>query len=276
MLVRPDTASHWYLPDGTPFYEIEMVTKPGQFRPVTKRDAEKVGAWRSVTNIASCVRKFELDAWKINQALLAALTLPKKPDETVDAYCARVVQDMEEESRQAAALGSELHAAADAWITGERELTLSPKARMLFDPFPEWWESWLAENGGGPLIVDFKTQSKPREKMACYPDWGMQLVAYGVGLPWPVEGVRTELTFCNPAERYGGRVDYVADWTPMPPDALGGNGRRLVNIVLSTVEPGAIRVKEWPQDAWPGLWRSFAAARELAYGPLYERAQWEN
>jgi hypothetical protein len=275
MLVKPEAASHWYLPDGTPFYEVEMTTSPGKFRPVNRRDAAKAGAFRSVTNIAGHAKKFELEAWKINQAILAAVTLPRHPSEELGAFCARVVKDMEEEAKQAAALGSELHAAVDTWIQGDTEFALSEKAAMLFAPFPDWWRGWIGEYDDRPLLIDFKTQGKPGDKMACYPDWGMQLVAYAVGIPFSVPNVQTEVTFCNVEERYGGRVDYIARWQADGQGILTATQPPILcNIALSTVQPGVIRVKCWPPETWEDLWRSFCAARELAYGPLYSSVLW--
>ena len=41
ILIKRESASHWYLRDRTPFHEVERADGAG-FRPVTLRDARKV------------------------------------------------------------------------------------------------------------------------------------------------------------------------------------------------------------------------------------------
>ena len=73
ILIRRESASHWYLRDGTPFHETERADGKG-LRSVTLRDARKVRAYPSVTNVLSILAKPGLDAWKIEQGILDLLT----------------------------------------------------------------------------------------------------------------------------------------------------------------------------------------------------------
>ena len=97
-LIQRESPSHWYLPDGTPYHEVVRADGNGT-RAVTLRDARKVNALPSVTNILGILAKPALDAWKQEQAILAALTLPKRDDEPLDAFARRVVDDMGEQVR---------------------------------------------------------------------------------------------------------------------------------------------------------------------------------
>ena len=63
ILVHRESASHWYLPDGTPFHEVIRADGNGT-RSTTLRDARKVNALPSVTNTLSVLAKPSLDAWK--------------------------------------------------------------------------------------------------------------------------------------------------------------------------------------------------------------------
>ena len=63
ILIKRESASHWYLPDRTPFHEVERADGKG-LRPVTLRDARKVRAYPSVTNILGVLAKPALDAYR--------------------------------------------------------------------------------------------------------------------------------------------------------------------------------------------------------------------
>ena len=109
-LIEREVASHWYLRDGQPFYEIARKDGAGN-RPVTLADARKVRALPSVTNILGVLAKPGLDAWKIEQGIMAALTLPREANEPLDLFARRVVQDMGEQVERAADFGSAIHSA---------------------------------------------------------------------------------------------------------------------------------------------------------------------
>jgi hypothetical protein len=58
----------------------------------------------SVTTVMKVAAKPGLEQWKLEQMLLAAMTLPKMPDEPEKAYIARIVADSKETGKQAAEL----------------------------------------------------------------------------------------------------------------------------------------------------------------------------
>ena len=62
-------------------HQVEMKTKPGQMRPTTVRDAKQLGLFPSVTSIIKILSRPQLESWKQEQAVLAALTLPRKDGE---------------------------------------------------------------------------------------------------------------------------------------------------------------------------------------------------
>src|SRR4029077_3837007 len=91
----------------------------GSMRPTTLADARKLDLVPSVTHVLQCASKPGLEAWKATQLLQAALTLPKKEDESLDDYAKRVIEDSREQGRKAAERGTELHAAIEDYIKGE-------------------------------------------------------------------------------------------------------------------------------------------------------------
>lgn len=100
---------HWYKRDGTPAYQVEAAK--GGMRPTTLRDARKLNLVPSVTAIIRCAAAPGLERWKVQQGILAALTLPKVAGESEDAYLARILADSQEQAKKAAERGSAIHAA---------------------------------------------------------------------------------------------------------------------------------------------------------------------
>lgn len=118
-IARPQTQepSHWYWPyTGEPCYE----TQPG--KPTTLRDARKLGLVPSVTTILSCRHKPALQSWLVEQAVLAAVTTPRLPDESLDAFIERVLhteRHQDQESDKAKARGTQIHDAMEKLFKGE-------------------------------------------------------------------------------------------------------------------------------------------------------------
>src|SRR5204862_974206 len=140
ILIQRQPASHWYLRDGRPFHEIAKKDRSGN-RPVTLADARKVLAFPSVTNVLNVLAKPGLDAWKIEQGIMAALTLPRLPDESLDTFAHRVVVDMGEQVEKAADFGSAIHAACEAYALNKQ---LPEDVRLL--AFMDDWVRWFDTN----------------------------------------------------------------------------------------------------------------------------------
>jgi len=200
-LVSREKTSHWYLKSGEPFVEVECKTKPGKMRPVNIRDAKAAGAYPSVTNMLSTIGKPELVAWKLEQAILSSLTLPRQEGEELADYAKRVVVDMDAEAKAAAERGSLLHDSAAAYLTSGA----MPAADLLpcFMPFKEWADKEILkvvavekvvvsegmEYAGrmdllaevcdhGYSVIDIKTQDRKGKDFTFYAEYPLQLAAY--------------------------------------------------------------------------------------------------
>lgn len=210
-LIQREEASHWYLRDGTPFHEVEMKSRKGEMRPTTVRDAREHRALPSVTNILGVMAAPQLEAWKREQAVLAALTLPRIEGETDDAFARRVVSDADSVSKEAMDLGTRVHAVAEAYVRGET-LPVDFEACAVFDPAKSIIDQLVGEithvesvltnardgyagrvdlvakdRNGRPLVIDFKTQNvksgKTGKPMPSYYDkWPLQLSAYAMAM----------------------------------------------------------------------------------------------
>ncbi len=199
-------AGHWYLPNGDTAYRI--VGKNGKERNTTVKDARERGLLPSVTTIIGCAAKPALDVWKQQQAILAALTLPRLDGESEEDWLSRVVSDSKETAKQAAERGTQIHGIIEAFYEGVYIPELTAYVRVVETAINEHFgqQLWLAEKSfahggyGGKCdlisrpyahpksdgyVIDFKTTEKDVDKLDTYFDHHMQLAAYRMGFEMP-------------------------------------------------------------------------------------------
>lgn len=197
-------SAHWYDKQGKPAYTV--IGKNGKERATTLRDARTMNLSPSVTTILGIAAKPGLENWKIDQALLSALTLPKAPDEPLDAFMARAKQDAKDQSIKAAERGTEIHAEVEGGFSmvGSTSLAYLAVRKVLDSLYPN--QAWISEDSfsspegfGGKIdlfspngiVVDFKTkdglEGKDASKLV-YDEHGLQLSAYahGCGFQTPI------------------------------------------------------------------------------------------
>lgn len=192
-------SGHWYTRDGVPAYTI--TGKNGKERNTTLRDARELNLVPSVTTIINVAAKPALTAWLQRQVLMAALTLPRRPDEPEDEYIDRIVRDSKEEGRSAADAGTDIHAAIQASFEGKelgrhQEHVKAVKNALLTHFGDVKWvveRSFSHELGFGgksdlysvdiPVVVDVKSKEfTDPEEVNAFDEHLMQLAAYRVGL----------------------------------------------------------------------------------------------
>jgi len=251
MIVQKNQSQHWYRAvDGRIERCYELPKKDGKgMKSVTLREARELGLLYSVTKVCDVLRKPALEAWKQEQAILAALTLPRLDGEGVDAFCKRVVEDMNAQSEKAKEFGSSIHAAIENYLTGVFSPTeLEPWIKSVMQwadaeidfaavPMPITervvGSAALGIAGrldlvcmlqGKPAVVDFKTQrvkvnGKGIKQPVFYDEWPMQLAAYG---------------YCIMCEFN------LKKWP------------ELVSVIIDSSEPGPVFVKQWenPAQSW--------------------------
>jgi len=259
-LVPREEGSHWYLVDGSPYHEVPRADGKGM-RPVTLRDARKVGALPSTTNYLGIIHKPQLSAWLIETAITAAITLPRRDGEPDDSFARRVVEDMKSPTNSATGIGSAVHNAAEKYLD-EHKLPDDPQIADLFTPLRKWLDEQIIEVGGQEFTVvnsewgyagrvdllarlkcadgnwcvaDFKTQKVRKDadgnfRPTWYETWPMQLAAYR-------EGIRCSM-----------------DWP---------NAQDIVSVVVGSTEPVEAAHRVWPREDYDRHWRAFVAARDL-------------
>ena len=191
-------STHWYDRAGKPAYEV--LAANGMPRPTTLRDARKFGYVPSVTTIIRSASAPALERWKIQQGIMAALTLIREPGESDDAFLARVMRDSQEQGKKAAERGTEIHAAIQGHYEGflpsdEMHPFVKGVKDQVSAVFGE--QEWKAESSfydpigfGGKVdlhcpafVIDFKGKDfGPDDKLEVYDEHAMQLAAYRHGL----------------------------------------------------------------------------------------------
>lgn len=243
---RPSESNHWYAKDGTPMYTVPA--KDGSPRATTLRDAKKMGLLPSVTTIMKSAASPGLEAWKLNQMMLAALTLPRAEGETEESFIKRIQADSKEQARQAAERGTAVHAAIERFFDGEIEADSLPYLEPVYKKIEEFFGilTWAVEKSfasvgyagkvdlhsmdGEGVVIDFKTKeftSETLEKVAGFDENVMQLAAYRQGLEIP--------------------------------------NARCANVFVSVTEPGLVVVREWTQEELLRGWKMFESLKNYWY-----------
>jgi hypothetical protein len=243
LLVRPQRDARFYDGEGRPVLYVPYADpkREGETRRVTLADARKLGLYPSVTTALSIIDRPAIRAWQATQYIMAALTLPRLPDETLDAFAVRVVEDGEAYRNQAADEGRDLHEAIADYLAGRDDYTYRGEWSAHLRAFATWWAGsgyrcLAAEHAfinrdlgyGGmvdALITDKDKPERLEDLIIC--DW------------------KTATT------EPGKPVKFYDEWAIQ----LGGyaqRGPRLVNVVISRTEPGRIELKEWtdPELQW--------------------------
>jgi hypothetical protein len=233
VIEKTPSSAHWYTQNGDPAYTV--LSKAGTERPTTLADARKLGLVPSVTTIMQSASKPALEAWKQQQMLLAALTLPRMPEESEQSFVDRIISDSKETARFAANRGTMIHAAIEKSFKGEEHeypATVQSFHLSLEKHFGK--QEWVAEasfksplgyggkidlNASG-IVVDAKTKEFGHDdKVVAYDEHCMQLAAYRMGLNMP--------------------------------------HARCANVFVSVTHPSLIFIKEWTEEELMRGWNMF-------------------
>ena len=238
---HPAESTHWYSRGGLPAYEV--MGKNGNMRPTTLADARKLDLLPSVSTIIKCAASPGLEQWKMEQMLLAALTLPRLSGETEVDFLKRVRTDSRETGRKAAERGTAIHTAVEGFYRGDGIKEYPEMIRAVENALTAKFgqQDWLAEKsfscktyGGkadlcsGAAVLDFKTKEFSSEKLPTgFEENTMQLAAY----------------------RFG----------------LGLHSARCANVFISVTEPGLVHIVEWDEDDLSRGWKMFLGLLDYWY-----------
>ena len=237
IVARAAESLHWYGRDGSPQYTV--TAKNGNPRATTLADARKMNLVPSVTTIIKSAASPGLEAWKLNQMLLAALTLPRIENEPEEEFVQRIVKDSKEHAKMAAERGSAVHSAIESMYSGvmhseyaehqagcyraielEYGITEFQPEKAFAHELGFGGKVDLFSREGNGVVLDVKSKefSDPT-KVQGFDEHMMQLAAYRMGLDLPEA--------------------------------------RCANVFVSVTVPGLVVVKEWSQEDLARGWLMF-------------------
>lgn len=274
---------HAYDREGNPQHSVPYKDKKrkGEMRPTTLRDIKEHGWLPSVSAILGVVEKKGLDGWKKRQVAEACLQeVLERGVSNDEEFILQSLERAETNMTKARDLGTEIHGAIERYLQGVQgsqeypEMPYLPASELPYSAHTEaavaalrelgvWGQPFSAERTfasplgyGGTvdfqshkLIADFKCVDRLDKKLA-YDDRCAQLVAYNRG---------TDSLFAD-------HSDYF--WLENRFKQF-----RLVNIFISTSEPGKYLIHEWSTEEKEHGWAMFKACFQLwkiinRYDPL--------
>lgn len=202
-LVTVETASHWYYADGRPCHEVPMKTDKNRMRDTNLSDARQLGLRPSVSNVIRSLAAPQLEAYKIEKAIIAALTIDPIPDEALEDRVKRALRVSREEVDEARKRGTLCHKCVEDYLTTG---TFRPHDDVwdIMSPFQSWFDANIVDivfsektmvgagyagradlgahirGEDGLWILDFKSRKPSQGKLRCYDEDGMQLGAYSM------------------------------------------------------------------------------------------------
>lgn len=191
-----DAGNSWYDRFARRIEEVPKADGKGT-TPCTLKHARKLDLARGHTSIIRNADKPQLTEWRVQQGILAALTLPRFDTETDAAYVARVMADSKEGAKKAAEEGTRVHAAVQAHFQGQLPVPeyaqhVEGIVRCLIDStgVSEWQseQAFVSPLGygakldlmGGGWIVDLKGKENvltELQKLTTYDEHAQQLAA---------------------------------------------------------------------------------------------------
>ena len=220
MLIKDSQSEsgHWYDKNGNPAYTV-IGSSTGKERATTLRDAKKLGLLPSVTTVIGAVAKPGLNRWLQEQAILAALTLPRLEGEKESDWLSRVLNDSKAQGKDAAARGTAIHNIIESFFDGILLESVPTYCRNVENALQAAYgaRAWLPEQSGSHelgfggkvdlhakadkikgvpgVLVDFKTKEVPLDKVVPYDEHIMQMAAYREMLG--LEHARCGIMFIN-------------------------------------------------------------------------------
>ena len=242
VIARASESQHWYTQEGKPQYTV--TAKNGTQRNTTLRDARTMNLVPSVTTILNVAAKPGLEAWKLNQMMLACMTLPRASDESEESYIERVKHDSKEQGKKASERGTTIHGALESFYEGimladflDYQTGVSNAVDAHFGAKNWLTERSFAKNGfggkcdlytqdGDGIVIDFKTKEfRDGDKVEGYDEHLMQLSAYRMGLDVPLA--------------------------------------RCANVFVSVTDPGLVKIVEWSQEDLERGWEMFDSLKNF-------------
>jgi hypothetical protein len=224
-------------------------------RPTTLRDARKLGLVPSVTNILGVIAKPELTAWLQEQAVLAALTLPRLDGESEDVFAKRVVADSLTTRDGAADFGTGLHHGAER-VAQSLEVDPAHPAAAWLSHYRDWFQANCVR-----LLWTERVLVNPALGYAGTGDLLMEHQAYGLMLV----DLKTQGACLRSASGHAPTLRPYRSWCYQLAAYRRALGQRAscMNLIINSREPSVPVEHVWSEEEMERGWLAFEAARRL-------------
>jgi len=244
IIARSAESVHWYDQKGAPAYTVKA--KDGSDRPTTLRDARKFNYVPSVTTVMKVAAKPALEAWKMEQMLLAALTLPQLPNEPEAHFVQRIIQDSKETAKRAAERGTRIHESIEKYFLGGHKVEHGDIAKA----FDEYVAKYFKLKSMNPWVVE--------RSFASPLGYGGKVDLYtGIDSTTPtgivLDAKTKEFDYDDDVPAYSEHAMQLAAYR----HGLGLPQARCANVFISVKRPGLIKIKEWTEEELDQHWEMF-------------------
>ena len=239
----PSEGGHWYDRQGR---QVELV--PGTSGNMVKPDirhARKLGLLPGVTSVLKVQAAPGLTNWLVDQALMAALTLPRVDGESLDAFKARAKRDSQQQSEKARDRGSELHTAL--------ELAVQRK------PFAQEWMPHVEAVDKALRAVGVDFLAGDAEHSFAHP------LGFGGKNDWHSRRQNVLLDYKGKPRIEGKKLAYDEHIQQLAACAQGlmpDQPARLLNVFVG-IEDRKVHVEPWDENDASRGWQMFQAAMRL-------------
>jgi hypothetical protein len=151
---RAIESSHWYNRDGVAVHQVEMKTKPGEYKNTTIKEARQMKLLPSVTNVLGILDNKILTDWKMRQVCLAAMTSSRNGGESDEDYMDRILNLSTVVTKSAADFGTAMHAAVDTFLMSGKPPEPAPDNQQVIEYWPPV-ERWLNDNIYAAVMCEY-------------------------------------------------------------------------------------------------------------------------
>lgn len=197
--VKTSDGGHWYTTAGESMHSIRGAN--GEERNTTLRDARKLNLLPSVTTVMKVISKPQLETWKQNTLIEAALSTPRNEGESIDEFAARISDEALSVTKRAADFGTRLHDLCEQRATGAFPKLVDGDLAGYIMAIEQFFRACgqvvkiessvvgkgyagridlLTRTDSGLVLWDFKTQKYKNGKGGFYDSYCQQLQAYRV------------------------------------------------------------------------------------------------
>jgi hypothetical protein len=254
MIERPIVreSGKWYSRDGQPVHEVTSADGKRMVKP-TVIHARKYGYLPSVTSICRQLDKPGLRTWRDEQVILAALSMPRKPNQSDEQWVKDIIEDAEAQVEAAADRGKDWHGIIEDALLGQTRRQLSEVENAVV----KQCRDWLAQELGDGYSVVIERMVKG-DGFAGTPDIVAQNRDLTKTILADIKTVKddaSQLGKGKPHEEW--QYQIAAYWRTT--DAEDTNTWE----VIVGRENGAVRFHRWSAEEIKAGWRAFSLLRQL-------------